>query len=289
VSDSVLDPPTVVVVTDSTSYLPPTLATELGIRVVPLHVTIGNRSGMDGIEVSSADVTNALRAHVPVTTSRPSPAEFAVVYQAALDAGASNVVSVHVSATLSGTWDSARLAAQDFGYGTVRVVDSRSAGMALGFAVLAAARAAAAGSAPADVQDAAVSTVDRTRALFYVDTLEYLRRGGRIGSAAALLGTSLSVKPLLHVNDGRIVLLEKVRTSSKALARLLQLTLEGTLAGKVDVAVQHLDAPDRAAELAEQITAAVPSMGELYVSEVGAVVGAHLGPGVIGTVVVARA
>jgi len=210
----------VAVVTDSTSYLPVGMAGELGVRVVPLHVAIGARSGTEGIAFTSADVTAALRSHVPVTTSRPSPAEFAAVYHAALDAGAQNVVSVHVSATLSGTWESAQLAAQDFGYGVVRVVDSRSAGMALGFAVLAAARAAVAGAGAAEVQDAAVSTVDRTRALFYVDTLEYLRRGGRIGSAAALLGTSLSVKPLLHVEDGRIVLLEKVRTSSKALARL---------------------------------------------------------------------
>ena len=100
----------------------------------------------------------------------------------------------------------------------------------------------------AAVQDAAVATVDRTRALFYVDTLEYLRRGGRIGSAAALLGTSLSVKPLLHMSDGRIVLLEKVRTSTKALARLLQITLDTAGTGPVDVAVQHLDAPDRAAD-----------------------------------------
>jgi DegV family protein with EDD domain len=278
----------VAVVTDSTSYLPDSLAAELGIRVVPLHVTIGSRSGAEGIEINSAQVTAALRSHISVTTSRPSPVEFASVYQAALDAGATNVVSVHVSATLSGTWDSARLAAQDFGYGTVRVVDSRSAGMALGFAVLAAARAAAAGRAPAEVQDAAVSTVDRTRALFYVDTLEYLRRGGRVGSAAALLGTSLSVKPLLHVRDGRIVLLEKVRTSSKALARLLQLTLDGAGNDQVDIAVQHLDAPERAAQLAEQLRVALPSAGELYTSEVGAVLGAHLGPGVIATVVVAR-
>jgi DegV family protein with EDD domain len=210
------------------------------------------------------------------------------VYQAALDAGAANVVSVHVSATLSGTWDSARLAAEDFGYGTVRVVDSRSAGMALGFAVLSAGRAAAAGASAAAVQDAAIATVDRTRALFYVDTLDYLRRGGRIGSATALLGTSLSVKPLLQMSDGRIVLLEKVRTSTKAIARLLQVTIETAATGPVDIAVQHLDAPDRARELSERIRESVPGLRDLYTSEVGAVVGAHLGPGVIATVVVRR-
>ncbi len=180
---------------------------------------IDGRSGRDGIDIDAAAVTLGLRERRSVTTSRPSPADFAAVYRAALAGGASAVVSIHVSAALSGTWDSARLAAQDFGYGTVRVVDSRSAGMGLGFAVLAAARASAAGSTAAEVQDAAIATVDRTRVLFYVDTLEYLRRGGRIGSAAALLGTSLSVKPLLYVNDGRIVALERVRTSSKALAR----------------------------------------------------------------------
>ena len=279
----------VAVVTDSTSDLPRALVEELNLRVVPLHVAIGPRSGTDGIEISSREVTTALRAHVSVTTSRPSPAEFAAVYQAALDSGATNVVSIHVSATLSGTWDSARLAAQDFGYGTVRVVDSRSTGMALGFAVLAAARSAAAGAAPAEVQDAAVSTVDRTRVLFYVDTLDYLRRGGRIGPAAALLGTSLSVKPLLHVKDGRVVLLEKVRTSSKALARLYQLTLESALTGVVDIAVQHLDAAGRAGEIAERLRGSVPSVGSVHLAEVGAVLGAHLGPGVIGTVVSVRA
>jgi DegV family protein with EDD domain len=278
----------VVVVTDSTSYLPSTLAQELGIRVIPLQVTIDGRSGRDGIDVSSAEVTDALRRHLAVTTSRPSPGDFTAAYQQALDGGATHVVSVHVSATLSGTWDSARLAAEDFGYGTVRVVDSRSAGMALGFAVLAAARAASAGAPVADVQDAAVATVDRTSAFFYVDTLEYLRRGGRIGSVSALLGSSLSVKPLLHMSDGRIVLLEKVRTSVKALARLFQVTLDAAGSGQVDVAVQHLDAAQRAGELTDRLRGALPNLGEVYTSEVGAVVGAHLGPGLVATVVVRR-
>ena len=278
----------VVVVTDSTAYLPAALADELAVRIVALHVTIDGRSGRDGIDIDSAAVTLGLRERRSVTTSRPSPADFASVYRAALAGGAAAVVSIHVSAALSGTWDSARLAAQDFGYGTVRVVDSRSAGMGLGFAVLAAARAAAAGATAAEVQDAAIATVDRTRVLFYVDSLEYLRRGGRIGSAAARLGTSLSVKPLLHVVDGRIVLLERVRTATKALARLQALTVAYCDSAPVDIAVQHLDAPERAGQLAGQLRAAVPGLRELYLSEVGAVVGAHLGPGVIGTVVVRR-
>jgi DegV family protein with EDD domain len=180
------------------------------------------------------------------------------------------------------------LAAQDFGYGVVRVVDSRSAAMALGFAVLAAADAARSGGSPGDVQDAAVSTVDATRTYFYVDTLEYLRRGGRVGVASALLATSLSVKPLLHILDGRIVPLEKVRTSAKAIARLVELTVESAGNRSVDVAVHHLAAPDRAQMLADRLRVGIPRLGELHMSELGAVVGAHLGPGVLGTVVVRR-
>ncbi|HEY3629760.1 MAG TPA: DegV family protein [Jatrophihabitantaceae bacterium] len=278
----------VAVVTDSTAYLPPGVADEYGVRVVPLRVSIGSRTGTDGIEVSSAEVTRALRDRVAVTTSRPSPAEFAAVYREALDAGATHVVSVHLSAALSGTWESAVLAAQDFDYGVVRVVDSRSTAMALGFAVLAAAGAARDGASAAGVQDAAVSTVDSTRTYFYVDTLEYLRRGGRIGTAAAWLATSLSVKPLLHVLDGQIVPLEKVRTSTKAIARLVQLTVDAAGTSPADIAVHHLAAPERAAEVAARLRAEVPSLGELHTSEVGAVIGAHIGPGVLGTVVVRR-
>ena len=278
----------VALVTDSTAYLPPGVAEEFGVRVVPLGVTIGARMGTDGVDVTPGEVAAALQNKEIVRTSRPSPAEFAKAYQAVLASGADSVVSVHLSAALSGTWESAVLAAQDFGYGVVRVVDSRSTAMALGFAVLAAADAARSGGSPADVQDAAVSTVDATRTYFYVDTLEYLRRGGRVGAASALLATSLSVKPLLHILDGRIVPLEKVRTSAKAIARLVELTVESAGNRSVDVAVHHLAAPDRAQMLADRLRIGIPRLGELHMSELGAVVGAHLGPGVLGTVVVRR-
>ena len=278
----------VAIVTDSTAHLPPGVSEHLGITVVPLRVTVGSSVGTDGVDITPADITKALRDKVFVTTSRPSPADFGTAYRSVLDAGASNVVSVHLSAALSGTCESAILAAQDFGYGVVRVIDSRSTAMALGFAVMAAAEAARQGGTAAQAQDAAVSTVDRTRTYFYVDTLEYLRRGGRIGTAAALLGTSLSVKPLLHMLDGQIVPLEKVRTSSKAIARLVRLTVEAAGTGTVDIAVHHLSAAERAAALAAEIRAGVPRLGQLHISELGAVVGAHLGPGVLGTVVVRR-
>jgi DegV family protein with EDD domain len=180
------------------------------------------------------------------------------------------------------------LAAQDFEHGVVRVVDSRSTAAALGFAVTAAAERARAGDSAAQVQGVATDTVDRTRTLFYVDTIEYLRRGGRIGTAAALLATSLSVKPLLQMVEGRIVALEKVRTSAKAIARLIQLTVEAAGDGPVDLAVHHLGTADRAQHVADQLRASLSGVGELYVAELGPVIAAHLGPGVIGTVVVRR-
>jgi DegV family protein with EDD domain len=277
----------VAVVTDSTAYLAAELVASLGIGVVPLRVTFGDRSAVDGVDVTAADIVTALRAKQTVTTSRPTPAEFAAEYRRYLDAGATNVVSIHLAAALSGTWESATLAAQDFGHGVVRVVDSRGTAMALGFAVLAAARAAVDGTA-AQVQGAATEVVDHTRTFFYVDSLEYLRRGGRIGAASALLATSLSVKPLLQMVGGRIVVLEKVRTSSKAIARLVALTVAAAGDGPVDLAVHHLAAGERARAVADQVRAARPGVGEPIVAELGPVLGAHLGPGAIGTVVVRR-
>jgi DegV family protein with EDD domain len=205
-----------------------------------------------------------------------------------LDDGASHVVSVHLSAALSGTWESAVLAAQDFPHGVVRVVDSRSTAMGLGFAVLAAARCAADGGSAAQVQGAATASVDATRTFFYVDTLEYLRRGGRIGAGQALLATTLSMKPLLQLAEGQIVALEKVRTASKALARLVELTVRAGGRDSVDLAVHHVAAAERAATVAEQLRAQLPRLGELVVAELGPVVGAHLGPGVVGTVITRR-
>jgi len=278
----------VVVVTDSTAYLPDGLADELSVRVVPLQVVLGGRSGAEGSEVTPAQVAAALAAWVPVSTSRPTPAEFAAVYREALEGGADGVVSLHLSRELSGTWDSARLAAAEVGAGSIRVVDSRSAAMGLGFAVLAAAEAAAKGGSREEVYAAAVGTAERTTTLFYVDTLEHLRRGGRIGAAQALLGTALSVKPILHVREGRIVPLEKVRTVSKGIARLEALAVAAAGDGPADVAVHHLAAAERAALLAERLRGRLPRVRRFYASEVGAVVGAHVGPGVLGVVVVRR-
>jgi DegV family protein with EDD domain len=167
----------------------------------------------------------------------------------------------------------------------VHVIDSRSTAMGLGFSVLAAAEAAAADAAVDDVVSAAQAAIDRTHVLFYVDSLDALRRGGRIGQVAALVGGALLVKPLLQVTGGRIGLLEKVRTTSKALARLEDLVADAAGEGAVDLAVHHLAAPDRAGAVAERLRARLPGVQTLHVSEVGAAVGAHVGVGLLGVVI----
>ena len=276
----------VVVVTDSTAYLPAGLAAARGVVVVPLHVIIGATSGREGEQVSPADVAAALTdRRVKVSTSRPTPAELAAVYRGC---GATQVVSVHLSGDLSGTVEAAQLAAAEVAADgiEVRVVDSRSVVMGLGFAVLRAAEQAAQGAGASVV--AAAAQASTTTTLFYVDTLEHLRRGGRIGTAAALVGAALMVKPLLHVLDGRIAPLEKVRTASRAIARLEELAVTAAGAAAVDVAVHHLAAGEKAAALAERLHDRLPGLVGLQVSEVGAVVGAHVGPGLLGVVVSPR-
>ena len=278
----------VAVVTDSTAYLPAGLAEQEGVGVVPLHVVLGRRTGIEGVQVSPEEVARALRERrLEVSTSRPTPAELVRAYRAS---GAREVVSVHLSGALSGTVQAAALAAREVAAEgiAVRVVDARTIAMGLGFAVLAAAETARYGASAEQVEERARTVARGARLLFYVDTLEHLRKGGRIGAAAALLGTALSVKPLLHVVDGSIAPLERVRTATRAMARLQDLAVEVAQDGPVDVAVHHLAAPERAEQMAGQLRARLPGLRALHVSEVGAVVGAHVGPGLLGVVVSRR-
>jgi DegV family protein with EDD domain len=281
----------IVVVTDSTASLPEELAAERGIVVLPLQVVIGADSYDEGApEATPERVAEALRDYRPVSTSRPSPARFGELYERLALAGAKQILSVHLSGDMSGTFESAQLAGRDAG---VRVVclDSRQVGVATGYAALAAADAIGQGASVEQAADAALARAEASSSYFYVDTLEYLRRGGRIGAAAALLGGALAVKPILTIADGVVSSLEKVRTSGKALGRLADLAVEAAGDGPVDVSVAHLANPERAAALAETMGDRLADQlqgREVWCAEVGAVLGAHVGPGTIAVCVAPR-
>ncbi|MER5182110.1 DegV family protein [Streptomyces sp. NPDC002896] len=277
----------VAIVTDSTAYLPQPTMERHGITAVPVTVVLGDQALDEGTEISARSLAQALQERRPVTTSRPSPEVFAETYRKVAEAGATGIVSLHLSSELSGTYDAAVLAAVGASV-PVRVVDTGMVAMALGFCALSAAETAAAGGTVDEAVAAAEKRAKGTYAYFYVDTLDYLRRGGRIGAAQALLGSALAVKPLLKLDGGRIELLEKVRTASKAIARLEEVVAERAGTGRVDIAVHHLAAPERASALAERLRQRVPGVADLHVSEVGAVIGAHTGPGLLGVVVSPR-
>jgi DegV family protein with EDD domain len=280
----------VAIVTDSTAYLPVDLVARHGIWVVPLHVVVGGQQFSEGVDVTTAEVAAALRKFTPVSTSRPSPQAFLDVYETAAARGADAVVSVHISSDMSGTVESASLAASQSPI-PVQVVDSRSLGMAMGYAVLSAAKAAQQGQGAKAVAAIASSRAEAATVIFYVDTLEHLRRGGRIGAASALLGSALAIKPLLALSDGHIQPIEKVRTSARALSRLEELALRAVDEAKetgVDVAVHHLDSQTRASDLVDRLQSRVPSTTTVALVELGAVVGAHVGPGTIAVAISPR-
>lgn len=280
------------VLTDSTAYLPEDLVSELGIEVVPLEVVMGGVAHAEP-DVSSSDLAAALKRWVPVSTSRPSPAAVLDGVKRLQERGADEVVVVHLSGEVSGTCSASRLAARSADV-PVHVVDSGSLAMGLGYAVLAAARAARDGADGEAVVRAAEDAAAATHVWFCVDTLEHLRRGGRIGAAQALIGSALAVKPILHIVDGRVEPLEKVRTSTRAMARLVELAVAAA-AGMADgdssgdapapnVTVHHLASAARAEQLAASLSQRLPGEPHVRVVEVGAVVGAHVGPGTVGVV-----
>ncbi|MCL6549710.1 MAG: DegV family protein [Acidothermus cellulolyticus] len=274
---------TVAVVTDSTAYFPSDAVVD-GIAVIPLTVLADGVAFREPEEMPPSKAVELLRRGVRLTTSRPSPAVFARTYEKLLSGGAEGIVSVHVSGRLSGTVEAAHIAARHVG-GDIRVVDSESVGMGMGFAVLAGQAAARSGANLDRVHQVVERVLRATRLYCYVDTLEFLRRGGRLGTVPALVGTALAVKPILAVEDGRLVPIERVRTAARGLTRLADIAAEYADGFPVSVTVHHLDAAFRADRLAADLDARLPHLRELYVAEIGAVVGAHTGPGTVAVAV----
>ncbi|MDE3096463.1 MAG: DegV family protein [Chloroflexota bacterium] len=273
---------TVSVVTDSTSDIPLELRAELKIDVVPLTISFGGEAYRDGVDLTADEFYARLAtAKVLPATSQPPPALFRYAYEHLASRG--DVVSVHLSHKLSGTVDTARHAAEEVAPGRISVVDTGSVSMGLGLCVLAAARAARAGGSREQCVAAAESTARRLHVAVALETLEFLRRGGRIGRAQAFLGGLLRLKPVITVRDGEVVPLTRARSRAKALDELYALVAHAERV--TEIAVLHTTTPDDAAHLAERARAASPD-ARLVVGRFGPALGVHGGPGMVGIAVV---
>jgi len=272
----------VALVTDSTAYLATEFLEDLGIAVVPLHVFADEHEYTEGLDLDDDELVRLLRRAKTLTSSRPSPQAFRTVYERLAAEGATGIVSAHLAEGLSGTCDAARLAGEAVDV-PVTVVDSGTMGMTLGHAVVAGARAAADGAADAEVAEVVRARAAAGDLLFYVHTLEFLRRGGRIGNAAAFFGSALAVRPLLRLTDGRIQPVEKVRTTGRALTRLVELAGDACPGQSVSVTVHHLadevGAHRLAARLEERLDGRL--VADVAVRPIGVVAAVHLGPGAI--------
>jgi DegV family protein with EDD domain len=271
------------ILTDSTADLPPELVEAHHISVIPLNVTIDDRTYMDnGVDIGRREFFDKLKAARKMpTTSQPSVGDFRRMFEN-LTADGGEVLCITISSAMSGTYQSACGALEDMPDAPVQIVDSRHVSIGLGPLVLHAARMVAAGQTMEDIIASVTDMIDACNLVFLVDTLEYLHKGGRIGTASTLMGTLLSVKPLLTVKDGIIQPLHKARSKKLAQKCMLSLLEERTPPGTpIECAMTHAVNPEDAGWFEEQIRARYDCK-YLYVGEMGPVVGTHVGPGVVG-------
>ncbi len=270
---------TVKIVTDSTADMQPETLRRLGVAVVPLMVLMGDQTYRDGIDITAQEFYRRLPqlSKLP-STSQPAPGNFMQVYEEALADG-SSVISLHLSAKLSGTYQNAVVAAQNFPPGRVRVIDTQVVSAGIAMFVQTAVEMARNGRTIDEIEAEMLSMCERVKIIAIVDTLEYLRKGGRIGGLRSFLGSVLSVKPILHLKDGEVQPLAQVRTHTKALQRVAEI-VKGM--GKLErLAIMHAADPDGAGELANLLSPVFP-LKDMYISDIGPVIGTHTGPRCIG-------
>ena len=274
--------PSIAIVTDSTAYMPANLLEQYGIFVVPNVVNWGTQTFRDGVDIQSKEFFERLKKDpVLPTTAVASIGEFRDVYARAAET-APGVVGVHLSGKLSGTYSAAVQAGKLLTGTRVEVIDSNATAMAMGFVVLAAARAAQAGKSFEDVVQAARDTIPHVGVVFTLETLEFLRRGGRIGGAAAFVGSLLDMKPILDLRDGRVEPMERVRTKRKAVDRVLEIIVaRATGKSPIRLATLHANAPGEAAALLEKCQQRLGAV-EAILCEVSPTVAVHTGPGTVG-------
>jgi len=280
----------IAVVTDSAACIPEDLRRQYNIHVVPFELVWNGQSYHDGVDITPTEVYRRLRelreGNSWPTTSQPALGTFANLY-AELSTQADGIVSIHVPDELSGTLHTARLAAEQAATVPVRVIDARTAAIAEGFVVLAAARAAAAGKSLEEVAAAAEATIPRVGLYATLESLEYLRRGGRIGEAAAMLGARLRIHPILYLAEGRVKVAGVTRNRRQALERILNLMEERVGRRPTSVGVFHADAADDAVWIEARVRERFDCQ-HFYITEFTPVMGVHSGPGTIGLAFCAR-
>lgn len=279
--------PRFALVTDTTADLPTELVRQHNIYMIPQIIVWGRESLREGIDITSAEFFQRLATStVMPTTSRPVPSDTVDLFKRAIkETGAESVVAVVVSKDVSGTVSSVEQAMKEVDF-PVHLVDTRTISLALGLTVLKVAEARDAGASPEEAVALARATAANSHAIFTPGTLEFLRRGGRIGGARHLLGTALNIKPILTIQDGHVEPLENVRTRKRALQRLIELTGERIVPGKpVQLGVVHGAVPEEAAEVASALEQ-LYKPERLLQSWIGASIGVHAGPGVLGIMIV---
>lgn len=267
------------IITDSTADLPTEVAGELGITVVPLTVFFGDEAYLDGVELDNATFYQKLEASKDLPrTSQPSPAAFEEAYRRLIDQGAEALLSIHLSSRLSGTYQSACAArnalAEEGSSVPLEIIDSLSISVGMNYAIQMAARLAREGKSLEEIKAYVEDVLARTRILAVLDTLEYVRRGGRIGGASAMLGNMLSFKPIVSLKDGEVIAVERPRTRSKAYARIAQLLSDMGPVEAVSIAQSNDEVGQQLAQDVREVYS-----GELPIYRLGAVLGTHTGPG----------
>ena len=256
------------------------MAARFGIRVVQLQLRVGDQVD-DEARIPPREVVDAMRGRTDVSTAPPDAGAFFWAYQDAIANGARVIVSLHISSRLSETCSAAKQAAAAVGV-PVHVLDSGTTGMSLGYAVLAAAQVAAAGGQPRQVVATAGVRIARSTELIHVESLEYLRRSGRIGAAAHMVGSALSLKPLLTVRKGEVAPLDKTMGTERAVRKMVDRAVALADGRAVDIAVEHFGPDERAPELVSQLRKRLPNARSAMRVPVSAIIGAHVGPGALG-------